>query len=86
MRNAMEHVDATAVTGSGGFGFGVSGDRVSISYAGTTVDTHTLVAAARNLHAAVRTVVDPIAVLDPHGKDPIVPISAGPARTPTAPA
>lgn len=35
MRNAMEHVDGTAITGSGGFAFGVSGDRVSITAAGT---------------------------------------------------
>ncbi|MFF5303502.1 hypothetical protein ACFY5F_29515 [Streptomyces sp. NPDC013161] len=86
MRNAMEHVDGTAITGSGGFGYGVSGDRVSISYVGTTVDTHTLVTAARNLHVAVRTVVDPIAVLDPHGQDPIVPILVAPAPAPPAPA
>ena len=84
MRNAMEHVDGTAVKGSGGFG--VSGDRVSISYAGTTVDTLTLFAAARRLHAAVRTVVDPVAVLDPHGQDPIVPMLAAPTPTPSAPA
>lgn len=72
VRNALEHLDSTAVSGNAGFGYGIGEDRVLITHNGTRLDTKTLFLAARDVHAAIRLTVDPIAAADVHGQYPIV--------------
>ncbi|MFI9273972.1 hypothetical protein ACIGXM_25175 [Kitasatospora sp. NPDC052896] len=79
IRDVLEHLDDVAVEGRGGIGWGIGDDRLSVTYSGVTIDTFELFTAARNLHAAVRTVVDPIAANEPHGQAPIIDMHHGPA-------
>jgi hypothetical protein len=72
VRNALEHLDATAVNGNAGFGYSIGEDRVIITHNGTRLDTMTLFNAAQDVHAAIRLVVDPIAAADVHGQHPII--------------
>ncbi|MDF2254735.1 hypothetical protein [Streptantibioticus ferralitis] len=71
VRNALEHLDATALGGGGGFGYGIGEDRVLITHNGTQLDTMALFIAAQDVHAAIRAVVDRIAGADVHDQHPI---------------
>jgi len=71
-RNALEHLDDTAVSGRGGFGYGIGADSVMLTHNGTQLDTRALLIAAQDVHAAIRGVVDPIAAADVHGQEPII--------------
>ena len=72
VRDVLEHLDEVAVEGRGGVGIGIGEDRLSVSYAGNSIDTFELYEAAEELHAAIRSAVDPIAILDVHGGYPII--------------
>ncbi|MFI9274636.1 hypothetical protein ACIGXM_28600 [Kitasatospora sp. NPDC052896] len=83
VRNLQDHMDEAAARGEGGVGYGITGDRMTISHNGVVVDTLTLYQAAEQLHAAIRAVVDPIAALDVHGGYPIIDLTGGqPPRGP----
>ncbi|MBB4923201.1 hypothetical protein [Kitasatospora kifunensis] len=72
LRNVLEHLDGAAVSGHGGIGYGLGPDGVNVTYDGAAFDTAALLESARRLHLAIRSAVDPIAVLDVHGGYPII--------------
>lgn len=72
VRNVLEHLDGSALGGQGGIGIGTGADTVILTYEGAEYDTRKLLAAAREVHAAIRAVVDPIAAADVHSDSVIV--------------
>jgi len=86
VRNFLEHFDEGMIKGRGGIGYGIGPGMITISYAGKTVHTHQLLAAAREVHHAVRGVVDPLAATDVHFRPACIPAggwitASGPAAT-----
>ena len=70
VRNALEHGQNLAIRG--GLGFASGPDGWWISYRGRMFQTQDLLAAARHLHGAIRTAVDPEAFSDFHGAHPFI--------------
>ena len=70
VRNALEHGQNLAIRG--GLGFASGPDGWWISYRGRMFQTQDLLAAARHLHGAIRTAVDPEAFSDFHGEHPFI--------------
>ena len=66
VRDFLEHFDEARIAGRTGIGYGIGPDIVTVTYAGEIVQTDLLLEAARDLHRAVRAVVDPLATADVH--------------------
>jgi hypothetical protein len=70
VRHALEHGQNLAIRG--GLGFASGPDGWWISYRGRMFQTQDLLAAAEDLHRAIRTAIDPEAFSDFHGDYPYV--------------
>jgi hypothetical protein len=70
IRNAFEHFEDLTIRG--GLGFGRDLDGWIISYRNVMFETKELLAAARDLHRAIRAAVDPEAFQDVHGDRPLI--------------
>ncbi|MGH3261677.1 MAG: hypothetical protein ACRDNS_06760, partial [Trebonia sp.] len=66
VRDFFEHFDEATIEGRTGLGLGTTPDQMTITYAGAMLDTQKLLTAARQVHRAIRAVVDPIAFADVH--------------------
>ena len=66
VRDYLEHRDQATIEGCTGLGIGVTPKQLTITYAGATLDTAVLLGACRQVHRAIRAVVDPLAVDDVH--------------------
>ncbi len=80
VRDYFEHQDQATIEGRTGLGIGVTPQQLTITYAGATLDTAVLLDACRQVHRAIRAVVDPIAVDDVHYVPPQIDL-AGPELT-----
>jgi hypothetical protein len=73
IRDTLEHFDDEDRRGRiHGLGIGTGPDSWTITYGDLRLDTAQLVTAARDVHRAIRAVVDPEAFKDVHGGDPMV--------------
>lgn len=70
VRNALEHGQNLAIRG--GLGFASGPDGWWISYRGRMFETQVLLAAAADLHGAIRAAVDPEPFSDFHGEHPFI--------------
>ena len=66
VRDYFEHQDQATIEGRTGLGIGVTPQQLTITYAGAMLDTAVLLDACRQVHRAIRAVVDPLAVDDVH--------------------
>lgn len=76
MRDYFEHFDEATIEGRTGLGLGTTPEQMTITYAGATLDTQKLLTAARQVHRAIRAVVDPIAIDDVHYRPALVDVAA----------
>ncbi|TQS45902.1 hypothetical protein [Cryptosporangium phraense] len=76
LRNAFEHFDEAPLAAAG-LGLGVNPDRLLVTFGDARLDTAELMAAASRVHAAIRSVVDPLAIHDVHWMPPAVDLVRG---------
>lgn len=82
VRDFLEHFDEATIEGRTGLGLGITPEQMTITYGGARLDTLKLLTASRQVHRAIRAVVDPVAVDDVHYLPPLMDVAPAAAKEP----